>query len=128
MHALSMLRTMTPANTSSNLEEVPSDMPTSNILDASMSEIATSPEAPPKKKIKLTSEVKINDIKKQLLVMEEKMSEFMTTTMQGKRDEDVNFFYSLLPHIKQLEPLRKLELRKKMIDLVINAVRENKKQ
>lgn len=42
--------------------------------------------------------------------------------VDGCKDEDVGFFNSLLPHVRKLNPAKKMMLRIKIQELIYNAV------
>jgi hypothetical protein len=57
-----------------------------------------------------------------MIQIERKKLEWMRKQEEDPNDEDMHFFRSLLPYIKQLPPARKLLLRSKIQNMVADEI------
>lgn len=85
--------------------------------DTSMPGCSQSPNPPPTKKPKRTTER--NEQATRLLEIESRKLELLEKKTEN-RDEDVAFFESLLPHVRKLEGVKKLQLRMQIQQLVVD--------
>ncbi|XP_075429340.1 uncharacterized protein LOC142467478 [Ascaphus truei] len=108
-----------PAKMVSNLEFKQSAEGASGdvTLDA-LCETATCPEPQPKK-MKMS-----NELKKQLISIEKFE---VSNAFKDNADEELDFFKSLIPYIKNLNPIKKLMVRQDIQTVVLKALHENKK-
>jgi hypothetical protein len=54
--------------------------------------------------------------------LERRKLEWLTKQEEEEKDEDLNFFRSLVPHIQQLPPTRKLFLRSQFKNMVADEI------
>ncbi|MEE6526315.1 hypothetical protein FKM82_026901 [Ascaphus truei] len=113
---------MVPAKTVSNAEAEGSAEAAAGdvaLAEDSLRETAASPE-PPAKRSKTSDELK------QLISLEEKKLEVMSHVFKDPVDEELKFFKSLIPYIKQLGQLPKLMVRQEIQAVVLRAVQRNR--
>jgi uncharacterized UBP type Zn finger protein len=126
--ALQFLRdVMEPGKTSGNITEQPDSEDTvdenetkSTFLEDATSETQNpSPlaRAPKRKRGKSTI-----SYQEEMVRLEKRKLERLTKQEEEEKDEDLNFFKSLVPHIKQLPPTRKLFVRSQFQNMVADEI------
>ncbi|MEE6473355.1 hypothetical protein FKM82_009976 [Ascaphus truei] len=112
---------MLAAKTLSNLEATGSmeDAAEDVTLDEdSLGEAATPPELQAKKP------KGSNELKKQLINLEENKLEMMSRAFKDPADEELDFFINLIPYIKLLDQVSKLMVRQEIQAVVMRAVQK----